>query len=156
MKKLLYSFLTILFVSILACNNAGNDSAKMKTPQQVLADSLEKEVDNGHNTAMPKSMKIPNIQKEIKQLLDSISKLPAKAKESAAPYKAKLETLQNELEYAYMAMDKWMVEYKYDSAMNDLDKRIKYLTEEKLKVDKVKEAVLGSIAKADSLLKAKL
>ena len=32
----------------------------------------------------------------------------------------------------------------------------KYLTEEKLKVDKVKEAVLTSLAKADSLLKAKL
>jgi hypothetical protein len=32
---------------------------------------------------------------------------------------------------------------------------VKYLAEEKLKVDKVKEAVLTSIAKADSLLKAK-
>ena len=33
---------------------------------------------------------------------------------------------------------------------------VKYLTEEKLKVGKVKEAIIGSLAKADSLLKTNL
>lgn len=43
-----------------------------------------------------------------------------------------------------------------DSALNNAEQRIKYLTDEKLKVGKVKEAILGSLQKADSLLKEKL
>jgi len=42
-----------------------------------------------------------------------------------------------------------------DSAKDNIEQRVKYLAEEKLKVTKVKEAVLGGLAKADSLLKAK-
>jgi transcriptional regulator NrdR family protein len=42
-----------------------------------------------------------------------------------------------------------------DSAVSNIEQRIKYLTEEKLRVSKVKEAILNSLQKADSLLKAK-
>ena len=62
----------------------------------------------GHDIAMPKSMKIPDLQKETKRLIDSIGKLPAKAQEAAAPYKAKLEALYKDLGDAYASMDKWM------------------------------------------------
>ena len=101
-------------------------------------------------------MKIPKLQKEAQRLIDSISTLPAKAREASAPLRAKLEELVNELNYADNAMNKWMAEINFDSALNNLDQRIKYFADEKIKVDKVKEAVLNSIAKADSLLKAKL
>lgn len=153
MRKILFFIPVFLIGALVACNsdsgNAENSTLKAE------ADSLEKEVDNGHDAAMPKSMKIPAIQKEVQRLIDSIGKLPAKAQQAAAPYRAKLDTLMQELDYAGSAMDKWMSEYKHDSALNDLEQRIKYLTTEKLKVDKVKEAVLGSIQKADSLLKAR-
>ena len=123
--------------------------------QKAKADSLEKEVMEGHDAAMPKSTKIPKLRQEAKRLIDSIARLPAKAQEAAAPLKAKLESLYNDLGDAYNAMDKWMMEFRLDSAKDNIEQRIKYLTEEKLKVDNVKEAVLSSLAKADSVLKSK-
>lgn len=119
------------------------------------AKALEDAVMEGHDIAMPKSVKIPELEKKVKGMLDSINKLPAKAKVAAQPLKAKLEGLATDLSYAYNAMDKWMGEFDYDSARNNLEQRIKYLTDEKVKVGKMKEAVLGSLAKADSILKAK-
>lgn len=152
MKKLLLSFFAGSLLILAACNN----ETKIADDLKVKADALEKEVLEGHDIAMPKSMKIPDIQKKAQALLDSIGKLPVKAQEAAAPLKTKLEEVKKDLSYAENAMDKWMTEYNFDSAKNNLEQRIKYLTDEKLKVDKVKEAVLGSLAKADSLLKAKI
>ncbi len=153
-QNILFSVLIACF-TITACNNSKSDEAKVD-PLQAQADSLEKQVVEGHDVAMPKSMKIPKLQKEAQRLIDSISTLPAKAREASAPLRAKLEELVNELNYADNAMNKWMAEINFDSALNNLDLRIKYFADEKIKVDKVKEAVLNSIAKADSLLKAKL
>ena len=141
-------------MAISACNNGGNKDKVATTPKEQ-ADSLEKEVLEGHDIAMPKSMRIPDLQKETKRLIDSIGKLPAKAQEAAAPYKAKLESLYTELENAYSSMETWMNEFNYDSAKDNAEQRIKYLADEKLKVEKVKEAVLRSLQKADSLLKAR-
>jgi hypothetical protein len=157
MKKYFTILLAFLATAFLACNsNSGKTEETAKTPtKENVADSLEKEVLDGHDIAMPKSMKIPNLQKEAKRLIDSIGKLPAKAQQAAAPLKAKLEGLVKNLDGAYSSMETWMTEFKLDSARNDVEQRIKYLTEEKLKVNKVKETVLGSIAKADSVLKSK-
>ncbi len=147
----LFSILTvILFMT--ACTNA----EKKDNPLKAQADSLYKEVIAGHDMAMPKSMRIPKLQKAAQHMIDSIAVLPEKARQAAAHLKAKLEELVNELGDADNAMNIWMSEINFDSAINNLEQRIKYFTEEKIKVNKVKEAVLNSIAKADSLLKAKL
>ena len=98
---------------------------------------------------------LPGRNKPQSGLLDSIAKLPAKARQAAEPLKVKLDSLQKELSYAEFAMNKWMDEFNMDSAVNNAKDRIKYLEEEKLKVTKVKEAILSSLQKADSLLKAK-
>ncbi|OSZ81103.1 hypothetical protein CAP36_07655 [Chitinophagaceae bacterium IBVUCB2] len=155
MKKTSLLSILIVCLTIIACNNSKSDDKKVD-PLQAQADSLEKQVVEGHDVAMPKSMKIPKLQKEAQRLIDSISTLPDKARQASAPLKAKLEELVNELNYADNAMNKWMAEINFDSAVNNLGQRIKYFADEKIKVDKVKEAVLKSIAKADSLLKAKL
>jgi hypothetical protein len=42
-----------------------------------------------------------------------------------------------------------------DSALNNTEERINYLTTENIKVSKVKDAVLSSLQKADSVLKSK-
>ena len=89
-------------------------------------------------------------------MLDSIDKLPAKAKQAAAPLRTKLDSLQKDLSYAEFAMNKWMEEFNMDSAVNNVKERIDYLGSEKMKVSKVKEAILGSLQKADSILKEKL
>ena len=155
MKKLLLVFPVFLFAALIACNNSDkNQKGANLTPKEE-ADRLEKEVLEGHDIAMPKSMKIPNLQKETKRLIDSISKLPAKAQEASAPYRAKLEILYKELGDAYSSMENWMTEFNYDSAKDNIEQRVKYLADEKLKVEKVKEAVLGSLKKADALLKEK-
>jgi hypothetical protein len=155
MKKVFFILSAFLVMVIAACNNAGKKTGGDNPAPMTKADSLEKDVLEGHDIAMPKSMKIPALQKETKRLIDSIGKLPAKAQESAAPYKAKLEGLLKDLDDAYLAMDKWMNEFNFDSAKDNIEQRIKYLADEKLRVGKVKEAVLGSLQKADSLLRAK-
>ena len=111
---------------------------------------------DGHNVGMAKMSKIRTLQAEVKKVHDSIATLPAKAQQAATPLKIKLDSLAAELSYAEMAMDKWMMEFNMDSAKDNIENRIKYLTEEKLKVGKVKEAIIGSLAKADSLLKTNL
>jgi len=153
MNKILYTLSAVLFISILACNNEDKEPKKTSDPQQALADTLEKEVLDGHDVAMPKSMKIPDLQKEVTRIIDSIGKLPAKTQQAAAPYKKKLDSLLIDLSYADEAMNRWMEDFNFDSAKNNIEQRVKYLADEKLKVENVKKAVLGSLAKADSLLK---
>ncbi len=152
MKKIArFLFIATLF-SLCACNNSGGDKT---SDNKATADSLEDEVMDGHNVGMAKMIKIDKAQAEVNRLIDSISKLPAKARDAAQPLKARLDSLLKDLDYAEFAMNKWMEEYNFDSAKDNIEERIKYLTEEKLKVDKVKDAILGSLQKADSLVKAK-
>jgi len=135
-----------------ACNNG----AKENTDLQAKADSLQDQVINDHDIAMPGWHKIPDLQQKAQVLLDSIAKLPAKAQDAAAPLKAKLENLVNELGEAKKGMDDWMEKLNLDSAKDNLAKRIEYFADEKVKIGKVKEDISNGLAKADSLLKAKL
>lgn len=157
MKK--YIFPLILLI-IAACNNAdkkqeGNKDHTTDVPK-TQADSLMADIMDGHGVGMSKMGKISVMQKQVTRLLDSIATLPAKTRQAAAAYKNKLDSVAKDLSYAEMAMNKWMDEFNMDSAVNNLDERIKYLTDEKWKVAKVKAAILGGLHKADSLLKAKL
>ncbi len=147
---------SLAFGFFTACNSSGKKDNTSTKVTKTLADSLEKEVMDGHNVGMAKYGKLTAKQNEALRLLDSITKLPAKAKEAAALLKIKLDELVEELRSAKSGMDKWMDEYNMDSAVNNIDQRIKYLTDEKIKVSKIKESILNSLQKADSLLKAKL
>ncbi len=158
MKKLLLPVAAIVVTLFIGCNNSDEKKEKeadKNTPGQH-ADSLYNDVIKGHDEAMVGWMRIEGRQKEISRQLDSIAKLPEKARAAAELLKAKLSEVNSELQSAYDGMDKWMSEVNLDSAKNNPEQRIKYFTEEKLKVDKVKEAVNSSLQKADSLLKAKL
>jgi len=97
--------------------------------------------------------KIRGAQKQAQQFLDSLSGLPARQSVASATYKQRLETLISDLNYADFAMDKWMVEFNLDSAKDNQALRIAYLRSELDKVSNVKKAILGSLSKADSLLK---
>jgi hypothetical protein len=145
--------IAIFFAAVAAgCNN---NNSKQPEPDNLKAnaDSLFEEVMDGHDIGMAKMNLLEKMENAAKASLDSISKLPAKAREAATPYKAKLDSLMKDLSYAQFAMNKWMEDFKYDSAKNDLQQRIRYLTDENSKVGKVKEAILGSLKKADSVLK---
>jgi len=160
MKKTILPFAILLIITA-ACNNSDkkhddhSGHTHSSEEPKTLADSLMKEIDDGHVVGMSKIGKLHNTQKQVQAVIDSIGKLPGKAQQAAAPYVAKLKTLVKDLEYADFAMDKWMTEFDMDSAVNNMEQRIKYLTDEKLKVGKMKEAILGGLQKADSLLKEK-
>jgi len=153
MKKLFVSAISILLFFSIACNNSGNRAdSKEKKPLSV-TDSLMNLVMEGHDAVMPKMGKIRGAQKKAKQMLDSLSNLPAKTQQAVSGLKGKLESLINDLSNADYSMDRWMSEFKMDSAKENMELRIKYLTDEKLKVDKVKEAILNGLARADSILR---
>jgi len=162
MRNLFFICVEGLFVFFTSCNNADNKSKNTATSLKAQADSLENEVLKGHDIAMPKSMKIPDLRQLIKRQLDSIDKLPAKDREAAAPYKGQLQSLDKELEDAYTSMENWMEsfgermqELHSDSLKDHYEEKIKYYSGEKIKIDKIDEAVLGSVQKAESLLKPK-
>ena len=161
MKNKIIPVLILLFITT-ACNNAdkgntenGKNGLKTEVPQTP-ADSLMADVMQGHDAGMSKMGKISRIEKNIEEILDSIARLPAKTKAATKPYKLKMEGLLQELKSAKAGMEKWMDEFNMDSAVNNVEQRIKYLREEKLKVSKVREDILSSLQKADSLIKAKL
>ena len=156
MNKYLLAFCFLAFSFLTACNNNDKKANGGQEVSKTLVDSLEAEVMDGHNVGMAKYGKLTAMQNEAQRLLDSIAKLPAKAQEAMMPLKTKLNGLVEDLKSAKSDMDKWMDEYNMDSAVNNIEQRIKYLTEEKLKVSKVKEAILNSLQKADSVIKARL
>lgn len=100
--------------------------------------------------------RLTRLEQQAKGLIDSLGKLPAKARQASVPYKLRLDSLLKDLQYADFAMNKWMEEFKMDSAANDVKERIRYLDDEKLKISKVKEAILNSLQRADSILKKKI
>jgi hypothetical protein len=157
MKAFSMSLVSFLIICITACNDAANEHkghGKDDEPK-TQADSLMNDVMDGHNIGMAKMGKLTRAEQTTRRLLDSIAKLPAKARQAAEPIKTKLDSLQKELSYAEFAMNKWMEEFNMDSAVKNVKERINYLESEKLKVTKVKEAILSSLQKADSLITEK-
>ena len=146
-------FLLPCLLCIFACNDAaeGKDRTDGYTPVlNSREDSLYHEVMEGHDVGMAKMGQLRKQQKRVQQSLDSINKLPAQ-KASTQQKQAFLE-LQEELSYADNAMFKWMEEFNVDSARDDKNRRIAYLESEKMKVAKVRDNILNSLKKADSLL----
>lgn len=147
--KHLFFLLAASSVLLFSCGSNNNATPRVRT----LSDSLLKEVLDGHDVGMAKMRKLTQLQQQTQLVMDSIKKLPANIQKTTAPYLAKLDSLKADLQYAEYAMNRWMEEFNVDSANNDTDKRIQYLKDEREKVSKVKEAILSSLEKADSLLK---
>lgn len=149
MKKILF---TLFFLAGLAsCNNVPKQERMegfnpiMKTRE----DSLFHDVMEGHDMGMARMGKISRYLSRVQQTLDSLNKLPAPKIDTK--YHQFLIDLQKELNYADYGMNTWMEEFKVDSAKGDKEKRIQYLEAEKVKIQKVKESIIGSLERADSL-----
>jgi hypothetical protein len=147
--------LGIALTAFIACKNASNEatdrkdgfSAVAKTPE----DSLFQLVMDGHDVGMEKLGKIKGYLIQAKAGLDSVAKL------KDSPEKEILQQaymdVQEDLNYAEFSMNTWMEGFNPDSARENMDARLQYLTSEKEKVDKVKESILSSLQRADSLFK---
>jgi len=68
-------------------------------------------------------------------------------------YQQSIKDLHEDLNYADYGMNTWMQEFKADTLQDNKESRIKYLESEKEKVNKIKEAILSGLKRADSLLK---
>jgi len=157
MNRIWIPVLGLLFVFFAACKNADkkNEGRISSETLNATADRLYDELLKEHDEGMKGWMRIEGRQKQIKNLLDSIDKLPAKAQASLDALKAKLNEATAELGDAYQQMDDWMTKMNLDSAVNNAELRIQYLTGEKGKGSKIKDLINNSLQKADSLLKTK-
>ena len=160
MKKVFSLFLLSSVIIMSGCNNSNNKrSSDQDTTQpkskEAIADSLYDDVMDGHNVGMARFVTLQKARAEANRLIDSLQKLPAQAKQAAAPYKARLDSLVVDLQYAEDAMNKWMDNFNLDSAKNDIEKRIQYLADEKVRVNKVRDAILESLQSADTLIKSR-
>lgn len=142
--------LTVSLFLFISCNNSANPDSKS---EKTYSDSLMDKVMEDHNIGMAKMSKISDAQKRVNQAIDSISKLPATLQKNLRTYQIQLDSVLNRLKYADYAMNKWMEEFNMDSAKDDAEKRIEYLKSEKIKISKVKDAMISSLSSADSLFK---
>jgi hypothetical protein len=142
--------LAVYIFLLTSCNNSANSDSK---PGKTYSDTLMDEVMEGHNIGMAKMSKISEAQKRVQLSIDSISRLPASVQKKLTAYKTQLDSVLNRLKYADYAMNKWMEEFNMDSAKENEEKRIEYLKSEKIKISKVKDAMLSSLKTTDSLLK---
>lgn len=143
----------ILIVHLCGCENSSSEQNDRKdgfTPVlKSREDSLYHDVMEGHDIGMAKMSKLRAHLNKVQRELDSISKLsPSKVDRG---YKQALIDLQEDLNYADHAMFTWMGEFKVDSANENKEKRLSYLESEKLKVEKVRDNILNSLRRADSL-----
>ncbi len=104
---------------------------------------------------MSKMGKLNKLQQRTQAFIDSLSNLPAQSKEKALELRSKADTLLSELNYADFAMDKWMNEYysARDTLKNETERLMEYLQNEKDKAQKVTDAILNSMKKADEIIK---
>jgi hypothetical protein len=152
MKHLL---ILAMMAGLFACKNTSDKDEDRKngftTVLKTKEDSLYHDVMQGHDIGMAKMGKLRKQLKQVQHELDSMKKLsPARID---LKHQQALIGLQEDLNYADHAMFKWMEEFEVDSAKSDKEKRLAYLESEKLKVGKVRDNILMSLQRADSLLK---
>jgi len=150
-KQILVVTAMIILVVFTTCkdNEQNNRKDGFSNIPNNKEDSLFHEVMEGHDIGMARMIKITKYLTQIQKSLDSINKIPAAKIDEH--YQQTLIDLQEDLNYAQSGMKKWMDEFKHDSAQEDKEKRIQYLESEKIKVVNVKEAILKSLQRADSI-----
>lgn len=154
MKKNIFILSIIVLIISASCNNSSNDNAgKGDNKPRTKADSLMDDVMAGHDASMAKMNKLSVLKAKMQHTLDSINGLPQKAKNLSVVLKTGLDSSLSALNGVEGRMNKWMDEFNMDSAVNNMDERIKYLESEKIKITDVRNDMVTGINKADSLLK---
>lgn len=144
-------FIPVSFLLFFGCNNAATDQKSGESR----ADSIKDQVIVAHNVSMGRMEKISRVIPQIKQKLDSISRLTGLAAKKIAVYRAQLESTLNRLQFANGSMEKWMEAFDMDTLGNDPDKRLQYMQSEQVKINAIKDSMQLSLADADLLLKVK-
>ncbi len=147
------ALVAVLLLSMLACKEKEEETVRTDGFTPILKtaeDSLYHDVMEGHDIGMAKMGKISKYLKETSRIIDSIKALPQNDPEKMQL--GKYEALQLQLQQADDDMNNWMVNFKADT-LEGKPERKAYLESEKVKVEKVKEVILGAVGKGDSLLR---
>lgn len=135
MKKL-----SILLFVLFAITSCGGDSFNAEAEKNKIFDV--------HDEVMPKIGEVMNLKKQVL----------AKAGEAEEEQASALRDLANELDNASESMMSWMRDWSKNSSQymemkNGAEAQKNYLSAEMKRVEEVKEAINGSIAKAKEALK---
>lgn len=139
--------IAIISLFVLSCGEESDVRTDGYSSAKNPEDSLFQEVMNGHDEAMAKMGRIAGYRKQM----DSLKK-QASAK---AGLKAAYEQSAIQLKNAEDRMNKWMDEFSIDSAQDNTEKRMQYLSNEKLRVDSVRDEIFAALKSADTLLNKK-
>ncbi len=144
-----YLKLIVILCVLAACQESGETERKNGYTKDLKSrqDSLFQEVMDGHDVGMAKMGKIRGYSERIKKSIDSLQKLK-KADTSQLPL---LRSIAADLNQAEYGMNRWMEEFVLDSAENNQPVRIAYLESERDIVNRVRDRILGSLQRADSL-----
>ena len=144
----------LLTLALFACNNEKGEAGDSPEKETSLLDSLEDQVWDGHDVGMAKYGKLRSMKLKAEMMIDSIARLPAAEKQQAADLRDRLTQLVRDLTDAKDGMDTWMRQFRdtKDSAKDDPDHRAQFLRDEILRVNKVRDDILNSLARADSLV----
>ena len=154
MKKLFFFLSVFIMVYGSSCNNTpGSNSNNARTRTKNKADSLMDDIMADHGTGMAKLNKVSAAQGLVQHIIDSIGKLPEKERKLLSAPINDLDSLLTQLRSAENGMNLWMDAFNMDSLANKPDERIQYLESERKKTAKIKEELISSLQKADSLLK---
>jgi hypothetical protein len=155
MKKNILPAIAILI--LISCNNSDKKHAHGKTGDKAIVDSLKESINDLHDKGMSEMYELTKLQQDTRKVVDSLNALGPNLQGPAASYKASLDSVLKDLEYAEFAMDKWMPEYygNLDTLSDNEPERIKYLQNEITKASKITDAILDGIKKASVLLKTK-
>src|SRR5688500_19798957 len=115
MMKLFFSLFLAATVFI-SCNDESSNSTS--SGDKAEDDTLYKEVMNGHNIGMAKMPRLEEAQAGVRRMLDSIGRLPEAARQASADLETRLKKLSGDIQQAQDGMNKWMEDFKYDSAKN--------------------------------------
>ena len=148
-----YLKMFVVLIVFASCQESGSDSASTDRKDgytkdlKSRKDSLYQEVMDGHDIGMARMGKIGGYLKSVNASIDSLKKLKS-ADTSKLPV---LRSIAADLNQAEYGMNRWMEEFVLDSAENNEPVRVAYLESERDKVNRVKERILGSLKRADSL-----
>jgi uncharacterized UPF0160 family protein len=145
-KGLIFGAALLFAVACGSNNNTETSEEVVSAP----VDSLFQQVMDGHDAAMAKMGKLKSYRKQFDQKVDSLKKVKSSAKKELSET---YTDISKNLKAAEDRMNKWMEEFSIDSATDDVTRRLKYLSDEKLKVDSVRDEIVSVLSKADSLLK---
>ncbi|NML20167.1 hypothetical protein HHL16_04750 [Pseudoflavitalea sp. G-6-1-2] len=152
MMKIVAS-LAVISMMVISCGNAEEKSERKNGFTHDLktkADSLYYDVMQGHDIGMAKTGAITKAITKAQTKLDSLQKLASSKIDKA--YQEQVTSLKEMLVNAQKGMNTWMEEFNADSAVG-AGASIDYLESQKAKVTIVKDDILKSLEKADSLLK---